>query len=201
VFFKKDQINIKKLLIIFNTTKMNTSRFSLEFELNVAEVRKLNKMYFKCLYKERVTVLTVIVLVFLIFVDFLSVDNDDDFIKWQLRNTVLIVLFLMFHYTVVKTICRLIFQFTKKIADCSTLFSKYKFNFTNSFIYVQSPLGAFAHKWSQIEKAVLTKDFFFLYVKDNDQHIISISNKFDESRNINELIEFVESNVTKVIKM
>ena len=31
---------------------MNTSKFSLEFELNVAEIQKLNKMYYKDLYKE-----------------------------------------------------------------------------------------------------------------------------------------------------
>ena len=61
--------------------------------------------------------------------------------------------------------------------------------------------GAFAHKWSQIERAVLTKDFFFLYVKDDDHHIISISNKFNNGRNINELIAFVERNVIEITKM
>jgi hypothetical protein len=180
---------------------MGTSKFSLEFELNVAEVRKLNKMYFKRLYKERVTIVSVIVLAFLIFFDFFNLNSDEDFIKWELRTIAFIVLFLMFHYPIVNAICRIIFQLSKKIADYSTVFGKYKFNFTNSFIYVHSPLGAFAHKWSQIEKAVLTKDFFFLYVKDDDQHIISISNKFNKGRNINELIAFVESNVIEITKM
>jgi len=64
-----------------------------------------------------------------------------------------------------------------------------------------STSGAFAHKWSQIERAVLTKDFFFLYVKDEDHHIISISNKFNNGRNINELIAFVEHNVVEITKM
>ncbi len=61
--------------------------------------------------------------------------------------------------------------------------------------------GAFAHKWSQIEKAILTKDFFFLYVKDADQHIISISNKNTNGRNMGELLTFVESNVTEITKI
>ncbi|WKL49475.1 hypothetical protein Q1W71_06710 [Flavobacterium pectinovorum] len=74
---------------------------------------------------------------------------------------------------------------------------------TNQFSYVDNTgtTGAFAHKWSQIERAVLTKDFFFLYVKDDDHHIISISNKFNNGRNINELIAFVERNVVEITKM
>lgn len=179
---------------------MNTSKFSMEFELNLAEVRKLNKMYFKRLYKERVTVFFVAVLIFLIFVDFFNLNNDEDLLKWEIRNIILIVLFLMFHSSLVNAICRLIFQFSRKIAEYSNVFGRYTFNFTSSCIYVHSPLGGFAHKWNQIEKAILTKDFFFLYIKDNDHHIISISNKCDR-RNMNELIEFVESNVTEITKM
>lgn len=180
---------------------MGTSKFSLEFELNVAEIRKLNKMYFKRLYKERVTVFSVIALIFLIFFDFFNLGNEEDFLKWELRTVILIVLFLMFHHSFVNAVCKLIFQLTRKIVECSTVFGKYRFNFNNSCIYIHSPLGAFAHKWSQIEKAILTKDFFFLYIKDEDQHIISISNKYSNGRNINELISFVESNVTEVTKM
>ncbi|KAF2511406.1 YcxB family protein [Flavobacterium zhairuonense] len=79
--------------------------------------------------------------------------------------------------------------------------SKYKFNFTNSFINVHSPLGEITHKWSQIEKAILTKDFFFLYVKERNGYIISISNKYDQYRNMEKLIDFVERKVTHVVKL
>jgi len=180
---------------------MNTSKFSLEFELNVAEIQKLNKMYYKDLYKERVTIFFALILIFLIFLDFFNLSKDEDLIIWELRNLVVIILFLMFRYSFVNAICKTIFRITKKITNYTTVLGKYKLNFTNSFIYVHSPLGAFAHKWSQIERAVLTKDFFFLYVKDDDHHIISISNKFNNGRNINELIAFVERNVVEITKM
>jgi len=180
---------------------MNTSKFSLEIELNVIEIQKLNKMYFKHLYKERVTYATVLVLLILIFFDFFSLHTDTDLLQWILRNFVLILLFLMFHYSLVNTICKIIFKLTKKFLAYTNCMGKYKLNFTNSCIYVNSPLGAFAHKWSQIEKAILTKDFFFLYVKDAEQHIISISNKHTDGRNMNKLLTFVESNVTEITKI
>jgi len=62
-------------------------------------------------------------------------------------------------------------------------------------------LGEFAHKWTQIEKAILTKDFFFLYIKERNGYIISISNKDTETRNMKELIAFVENNVTQITKV
>ena len=61
--------------------------------------------------------------------------------------------------------------------------------------------GEIVHKWSQIEKAILTKDFFFLYIKDRNRYIISISNKDNNDRKMDELIAFVESNVTPVTKV
>lgn len=61
--------------------------------------------------------------------------------------------------------------------------------------------GEIVHKWSQIEKAILTKDFFFLYIKDRNRYIISISNKDNNDRKMDELIAFVESNVTRVTKV
>jgi hypothetical protein len=180
---------------------MNSSPFSLEFELNVIEIQKLNKMYFKHLFKERVTYATVIVLLIAIFFDFFTLNTDADLLQWELRNFIFVLLFLMFHYSFVNTICKIIFKLTKKLLKYTNSMGKYKLNFTNSYIYVNSPLGAFAHKWSQIEKAILTKDFFFLYVKDADQHIISISNKHTDGRNMSKLLTFVESNVTEITKI
>ncbi|MEP6932000.1 MAG: hypothetical protein ABI850_18395 [Flavobacterium sp.] len=180
---------------------MNTSKFSAEFELNINEIQKLNKMYFKRLYKGRVTVFFIIILMSFLFYDFFNLESQEDFIKWQLRSLVLIVSFFMFHYTFVNATCKIIFKLMRQLVGYTGFIGRYKLNFTNSYIYVNSPLGAFAHKWSQIEKAVLTKDFFFLYVKDTDQHIISISNKYNNKRNMPDLIAFVARNVTDITKM
>ncbi|MFH6994797.1 hypothetical protein [Flavobacterium sp. FlaQc-48] len=78
---------------------------------------------------------------------------------------------------------------------------KYRFHFTNSFICIHSPLGDFTHKWSKIEKAMLTRDFLFLYFKEKNGYIISISTKYSDRRNMEELISFVENNVIHVIKV
>jgi len=62
-------------------------------------------------------------------------------------------------------------------------------------------MGEVVHKWSQIEKAILTKDFFFLYVRGRNNYIISISSKYNNGRKIDELISFVEHNVTHINKI
>lgn len=180
---------------------MNASDFSLEFELNGTEIQKLNKMYFKNLYKEKVTIFSIVLLLFSIVYDCFSLDDGNDLVIWIIRNLVLIVFFLIFQYSFVNAVCKMIFQMIRKLLKFDSFIKKYKFNFTNSFIYVHSPLGKIAHKWSQIEKAILTKDFFFLYVKEKNGYIISISNKNKDGRDIKELIAFVESNVTQITKV
>jgi hypothetical protein len=180
---------------------MNTSNFSLEFELTVSEIRKLNKMYFKNLYQERVMIISCIILLLLIFFDFFNLNDDNDLMEWIIRSLVLIAFFMMVQYSFVNTVCKILFRITKKLLEFDGFISKYKFNFTNSFIYVHSPLGEYAHKWSQIEKAILTKDFFFLYIKERNGYIISISNKCSDSRNMEKLIAFIENNVTQITKV
>ncbi|MCC9065608.1 YcxB family protein [Flavobacterium piscisymbiosum] len=180
---------------------MNTTNFCLEFDLNTSEIRKLNKMYFKDLYKEKVIIFSGIVLLMVIFFDFFDLNNEVDYLQWLLRNLVIIILFFSFQYSLVNTISKVFFQFTKKLLKYNRFSKKYKFNFSNSGICVHSPLGEFAHKWSQIEKAILTKDFFFLYVKDTNGYIISISNKCKNHHKIDQLIAFVEVNVTPIIKI
>ncbi|KAF2329821.1 YcxB family protein [Flavobacterium daemonense] len=180
---------------------MNDTQFSLEFELNATEIRRLNKMYFKNLWEERIRIFASIFLIAAIFLNFFSLEKDGDYIIWIIKNLVLVIIFLLFQYSVVSTICGLIFQLIKKLQKFDLFIKKYKFNFTNSFIYVQSPVGEITHKWSQIEKAILTKDFFFLYVKERNGYIISISNKGDKRRNMNELIAFVEQKVTHITKV
>ncbi|WP_316633707.1 YcxB family protein [uncultured Flavobacterium sp.] len=177
---------------------MNTSALSLEFELSLSEIQKLNKMYFKHLFKERMLVMFCIVLFLLIFV---NLENDNDLIEWIIRSLALIIFFLMIQHSIVNSICKIIFRATDKLLKSRNLIHKYRFNFTSSFIYVHSPLGSFKHKWNKIEKAILTKDFFFLYVKERNGYIISISNKDAEARNMKELITFIEKNVTHVTKV
>lgn len=179
---------------------MNTSNLSLIFELNPSEIRKLNKMYFKNVYKERVVILSFMMLLFLMFFDSFSLNDDNEFVQWAIKNVLLVLVFFLFQYSIVDTICKIIFQLTKKLLRFDKFVTKYKFNFTNSSIYVHSPLGEVVHKWNKIEKAILTKDFFFLYVKDRNGYIISISNKCND-RNMNELITFVENNVTPITKV
>lgn len=179
---------------------MNDSSFSLEFGLNVDEVQKLNKMYFKNLYRERIQILFGFVLLISTFYDFFDLNSGSDLIMWIIRNLFFVIVFLMFQYSFVNTICKLIFQLIKKLLRFDIFMAKYKFNFTYSSIYVHSPLGEFAHKWTQIEKAILTKDFFFIYIKERNGYILSISNK-KQNKNMDELIAFIESNVMKVIKV
>jgi len=181
---------------------MNTTNFSLEFGLNAVEIQKLNKMYFKNLYIERVRIFFVLLLVVSIFYDFFDLDksNDVDFINWIIRDLAFVIIFLLLQYSFVNSVCKLIFQLIKKLVKSRVFVDQYKFNFTGSSIYVHSPLGEFVHKWTQIEKAILTKDFFLLYVKERNGYIISISNK-NKERNLDKLITFIENNVTCITKV
>lgn len=180
---------------------MKISHFSLEFELNVSEIRKLNKMYFKNLYKCWVIFILLCILFFLIFLDFFNVNDDKDVTQWIIRSLVILVFFLVIQYPVVNTICNFLFKMTKRLLKFDKFISTYKLSFTDSFIYINSPLGHFTHKWSQIEKAILTKNFFFLYVKERNIYIISISNKNHNGIKIKELITFVENHVTQITKV
>ncbi|WP_426484751.1 YcxB family protein [Flavobacterium sp. 2] len=180
---------------------MSDSHFSLEFELNATEIRKLNKMYFKNLWEGRIRILSGMILIGAIFFNFFYLDRNSDYIIWIIRNLIFIILFLLFQYSFVNTICSLIFQLIKKLLKFDKFISKYKLNFNSSIIHIHSPLGEISHKWSQIEKAILTKDFFLLYVKERNGYIISISNKCAKNRNMKELIAFVEDKVTPITKI
>ncbi|WP_343694295.1 hypothetical protein [Flavobacterium sp.] len=177
---------------------MNTTNFSLEFGLSVPEIQKLNKMYFKHLFKERVSALLGVFLFLLIFI---NLKSDNDLIDWVIKSLALIILFLMIQYSIVNSICKAIFYLTNKLLKSGNFINRYRFNFTNSFLYVYSPLGGFKHKLSKIEKVILTKDLLLLYIKERNGYIISISNKDAESRNIKELIVFLENNVIPVSKV
>ncbi|RXM42684.1 YcxB family protein, partial [Flavobacterium sp. YO12] len=78
---------------------------------------------------------------------------------------------------------------------------KYRLNFNSSFIRINSPYGSFSHQWSRIERVILTKDFLFLYIKERNGYIISISNKCTNKRKIEELLTFVEKNGTHILKV
>ncbi|MFH6936595.1 YcxB family protein [Flavobacterium sp. FlaQc-30] len=176
---------------------MRTSNFSLQFELNVSEIQKLNEMYFKNIYRNWILLFFGAVLFFLIFLD---LSTQDDLVEWVIRSLVLIILFLMIQYSFVNSICEIIFRLAKKLKSEKGK-NKYRISFTDCFIHVYSPFGHFTHKWSKIEKAILTKKFLFLYFKERNGYIISISNKKTNERNIEELISFVENNVIHVVKV
>ena len=180
---------------------MSDSLFSLEFELNATEIQKLNKMYFKNIWEERIRILSIIFLIGSIFLNFYFIDRNSDYIIWIIRSLFFVALFLLFQYSVVKTICSLIFLLIKRLMKFEKFVSRYKLNFTNSFIYIHSPTGEISHKWSQIEKAILTKDFFLLYIKERNGYIISISNRCINNRKMEELISFVDNKVTKITKI
>lgn len=180
---------------------MNTANFSLEFKLDMIEIRKLNKMYFKDLYKKRVMLFLVILLFTSVFWSFFNLKSDNDFVQWTLGSLVLIILFLLFYYSLVDAICKMTFRLIKRLLKFDGFLKKYTFSFTNSLICVRSPLGVFTHEWSCIEKVIMTKDFLFLYVKDKNGYIISISNNYNNSRQMSELISFVNKNVTQITKI
>lgn len=176
---------------------MRTSDFSLQFELNVSEIQKLNEMYFKNIYRNWILLFLGIVLFFFIFLD-LSLQYD--LVEWIIRSLVLIIIFLLIQYSFVNSICELIFQLAKKLKS-EKVKNKYRVSFTDCVIHIYSPFGNFTHKWSKIEKVILTKKFLFLYFKERNGYIISISNKKTNERNIKELISFVENNVIHVVKV
>ncbi|WPO78469.1 YcxB family protein [Flavobacterium sp. KACC 22761] len=180
---------------------MNDSKLSFEFALNIGEIHKLNKMYFKNLWETRVRFFLSMLLIVAVFFSFFNLNKSSDYIVWIIRNLALIIIFLLFQYLLVKTASNLIFQLIKRLLKFENFIAQYKLNFTNSLIYVHSPLGEITHKWSQIDKVILTKDFFLLYIKEKNGYIISISNKCNENRNIEELIAFVERKVTHITKV
>ncbi len=177
---------------------MNVSYFSLQFDLNICEIQELNKMYFEHIYKKRILIISCIAILILIFFDW---NNNDDFIEWIIRSVIVILFFLIVQYSFVNSISRIIFKLTEYLVKSKRIRKKYRFDFTPSVIYIHSPFGNFKHNWSKIDKAFLTKDFLFLYVREKNRYIISISNKNNGNRNIQELITFVENNVTHINKI
>lgn len=179
---------------------MNVTNFLLEFELNISEIRKLNKMYFKHLFRERFIFISFFFLLVLIFFDF-TYNVDIDLYAWLIRSLLLIVFFVIIEHSLINTISKISFQITNKLLKLNRLHSQYKIRFTSLEIYVRSPLGELMHKWSTIEKAILTKNFLFLYVRGRNNYIISISRKDYDYRKTEELLIFVEKNVTRIIKV
>ena len=180
---------------------MNTSNFSLEFALNSTEIRKLNKMYFKHLFKERIIICSFVLFFLLIVLDFFNVNRGIDFVQWLIRSLVLVVFFVYIEYSLAKTICKVIFHLIKKLMKFDKFLSWYRFDFSSSFISVHSPLGLLTHKWSKIEKVILTKNFLYIYIKEKNGYIISISNKDSHDRNIKKLIEFIENDSIYIAKV
>lgn len=177
---------------------MTAANFSLEFQLSIPEIRKLNKMYFRHLFKERIVFCLFIILILVILVDYAL---EIDFFEWVIQSCLLIVLFVIIQFSFVDVISKGIFKLTKTLMNEEKFKNRYKLTFTYSNIYIRSPLGELTHKWSKIEKAISTKNFLFLYVKERNGYIISISKKDYDCKKIEELLSFVEKNIIQVIKI
>jgi len=199
--FNKDAFKIILFIQDLFKTKniMTASDFSLEFQLHLSEIRKLNKMYFRHLFRMRIILFTLIALVFLIGIDCWNTNLNEDFFSWIVRSLILIVVFVLVQSSLISTISKIIFSLTQKLMRFENFNSRYKFSFTNSVICVQSPLGHLTHKWSGIEKVISTKNFLFLYIKEKNGYIISISKKHCDGKKMEQLISFVENNITHVI--
>lgn len=180
---------------------MDTASFLLEFQLNFCEIKRLNKMYVKHLFRDRLIFILVLSLVSLIFFDFSRIDLTTDLFSWLIRSLVLIVFFVIIEPSFVKTISKIFFQITERLMKFDKFHNNYKLTFTSSAISVKSPLGKLTHKWSKIEKVMLTKNFLFLYIKERNGYIISISKKDYDVRKMEALLNFVEKNVTHIIKV
>lgn len=180
---------------------MNTTNFSLEFALNLSEIRKLNKMYFEHLFKQQMIFVSIMLLLFLIFFDFFTINFEDDFFLWLIRSLAFIAFFVIIENSFVDAVSRIIFQLTRKLLVFNNLSRKFRFVFTGSRVCIQFPLGRLTHNWTAIEKAILTKNFLFLYIKEQNNYIISISRKDYDCRKMEELLAFVEQNVIHIIKV
>lgn len=177
---------------------MTAANFSLEFQLNISEIRKLNKMYFRHLFKERIVFGLLFILMLTIFVDFII---ETDFFQWLIKSLVLIVLFVLIHFSCTDIISRMVFQLTKKLLQLDRFHNSYKLKFTYSDICITSPLGELTHKWTKIEKVISTKSFLFLYIKERNNYIISISKKNYNTLKMEELLGFVEKNIMNVTRV
>ncbi|MBO9586341.1 MAG: hypothetical protein J7574_19430 [Flavobacterium sp.] len=180
---------------------MNATNFSLEFPLNLSEIRKLNKMYFKHLFRQRIVFISVGILLSVIFFDFTNSNLEDDFFLWIIRSLVVVVFFIIIENSFVDVVSKATFQLARKFLRFKKLNNRYKFVFTGSKVCIRFPLGRLTHKWTTIEKAILTKNFLFLYIKEQNNYIISISRKDYDRRKMEELLRFVEQNVTHIIKV
>ncbi|SFD53754.1 YcxB-like protein [Flavobacterium phragmitis] len=177
---------------------MTAANFSLEFQLNISEIKKLNKMYFRHLFRDRVMFCLLALLVFVICIDYIL---ETDFFNWLLKSLFLVVIFVIIQFSFIDVISKTVFRWTKKLMRLDKFPNRYKLTFTYSDICVKSPLGELTHKWSKIEKVILTKNFLFFYIKERNGYIISISKKDSDYRKIEELLSFVEKNVIPVIKV
>ncbi|PBJ04387.1 YcxB family protein [Flavobacterium sp. ACN6] len=177
---------------------MTSANFLLEFQLNVSEIKQLNKMYFKHLFKERIVFCMVALLTAVVGIDFIL---ESDFLQWLISSLALVVVFIIIQFCCINTISDMIFELSKRLLKFDKFHNKYKLIFTYSDISVHSPLGALTHKWSKIEKVISTKDALFLYIKERNGYIISISKKEYHCQKIEELLAFVESNIITVTKI
>ncbi|WP_415780332.1 YcxB family protein [Flavobacterium chungbukense] len=124
-----------------------------------------------------------------------------DLFQWLIQSCLLIVFFVIIQFSFVDAISKGVFKLTKRLMKKEKFINRYKLTFNYYNICIRSPLGELTHKWSKIEKVISTKNFLFLYIKERNGYIISISKKDYDCRKIEELLSFVEKNVITIIKV
>ncbi|RYJ37645.1 hypothetical protein NU08_3419 [Flavobacterium anhuiense] len=177
---------------------MPASNFSLELQLNISEIRKLNKMYFEHLFKEWIVYVLFIVALVTATLEFV---READFFQWLISCLLTLVLLVVIQFFFVDVISRTILGLAKRLIMYHQFYNRYKLTFTYFDISIQSPLGELKHKWTKIEKVISTKKSLFLYVKEKNTYIISISKKDHNCQEIEKLLSFVENHVMNVIKV
>lgn len=180
---------------------MSANAFLLEFQLKNSEIKKLNKMYIENLLHNIVFCSFFAIFSLCVFFDFINTDSTSDLNQWLIKSVIFIILIVIIQISTVDMITRLIYKIVKRLLKFDKFQSQYKLIFNYTDICIRSPFVELTHKWSKIDKVILTKDSLFIYLKEQNAYIISISTKNCEFRKMQELVDFVEKNVMQVLKV
>ncbi len=177
---------------------MSAAAFLLEFQLKNSEIKKLNKMYIENLLQNIVFCTFSVVFSLYVIFDFINTDSQAE---WLIKSLLSIIFIVVIQMLTVNFISKIIYRIIKRLLKFDKFQRQYKlvFNYTN--ICICSPFIELTHKWSKIDKVILTKDSLFLYLKEQNAYIISISTKNCEFRKMQELVDFLEKNVIQVLKV
>lgn len=181
---------------------MKDANFSLEFEMNDDELYKFNCDYFKRMYEKKIKILFFLSLLPFMFLNVKNIGNEYEFIQWLILNMAVVFVFAILQPLFVNLICRILVNSDSQFVENNRMLGKYKYDFNESKISIESPVGFFTHKWSQLESVVLTKEYLLLYISKKKGYIISRSgSKCKDNRKMQELIYMVENKVCNMVRI